>query len=101
MHEDNTVEVRWLTKNSVKSRNVQWSLNKLLVKCLHRHIRQQEQLITKIIGYTRVTITNIDTNEKNIFYSHPCYQGESWYDWAMIQFEENVNGEFISRLYPS
>lgn len=101
MHVDNTVEVRWLTKNSVKSRNVQWSLNKLLVKCLHRHIRQQEQLITKIIGYTRVTITNIDTNEKNIFYSHPCYQGESWYDWAMIQFEENVNGEFISRLYPS
>jgi len=101
MYEQNTAKVKWLTKNSEKKRNVQWSLNKLLVRCLHGHIRQQEQIVSKIIGYTRVTMTCSDTNERNIFYSHPCYQGESWYDWAMIQFEENINGEFINRLYPS
>ena len=101
MNLDQTVNVRWLTKNSVKSRNVRWSLNKDLVKCLHRLITQQDEVITKVIGYTRAIITSIDTNERIIFYAHPCYHGEDWYDWAMIQFEEYVNGSYINRLYPS
>ena len=97
------IAVTWLTKNSVKSRNINWKLNKLLVKCLYRFIRQQQQQnnLTKIIGYTRAIIINLETNERTIFYSHPCYQGESWYDWAMIQFKEYVHGEFVNHQYPS
>ncbi len=42
------------------------------------------------------------TNEKNIFYSHPCYQGEEWYDWAMVHYEEtNQAGDNIETYYPS
>ncbi len=66
---DNTDNVTWLTKNSDKNRNVDWSLNKDLVKCLHRHIVQQTEIITTVVGYTRASmISNSDPNDKNIFY---------------------------------
>ena len=99
---ENTVNVKWLSKNSEKSGNLDWSLNKDLVKCLHRHISQQTDRITTVIGYTRARIiSNGDPNDTNIFYCHPCYQGECWYDWAMIQFEELVGGEYLQRNYPA
>jgi hypothetical protein len=32
----------------------------------------------------------------------PCYNGEEWYDWAMVHFEEtNPFGENIETFYPS
>jgi hypothetical protein len=57
---------------------------------------------TQIIGYTRAILTSNSSNERSIFYSHPCYQGEEWYDWAMVHFEEtNPFGENIETFYPS
>ncbi len=57
--------------------------------------------ITKIIGYTRAIVTSTSSNRRSIFYSHPCYQGEEWYDWAMVHFEEtNPFGENIGTFYP-
>jgi hypothetical protein len=99
---ENTVDVKWLTKNSDKSRNDDWSLNKDLVKCLYRHILQQTDKITLVTGYTRARLMrHSDPNDTNIFYCHLCYQGECWYDWAMIQFEELIGGEFLQRNYPT
>ena len=99
---ENTVDVKWLTKNSDKSRNDDWSLNKDLVKCLYRYILQQTDKITTVIGYTPARlISTRDPNDINIFYCHPCYQGECWYDWAMIQFEELIGGEFLQCNYPT
>ena len=99
---ENTINVNWITKNSDKSKNLDWSLNKDLVKCLHHHILQQTDIITTVIGYTRARIiSNSDPSDRNIFYCHPCYQGECWYDWAMIQFEENLGGELLQRNNPA
>jgi hypothetical protein len=61
-----------------------------------------EEAITKIIGYTRAIVTSNSSNKRSIFYSHPCYQGEEWYNWAMVHFEEtNPFGKNIETFYPS
>ncbi len=55
-----------------------------------------------MIGYTRAIVTSNSSNERSIFYSHPCYQGEEWYDLAMVHFEKmNPFGENIETFYPS
>jgi hypothetical protein len=61
-----------------------------------------EEAITKIIGYTRAIVTSNSSIKRSIFYSHPCYQGKEWYNWAMVHFEEtNQFGENIETFYPS
>jgi hypothetical protein len=56
----------------------------------------------KIIGYTRAIVTSNSSSKRSIFYSHPCYQGEEWYNWAMVHFEEmNPFGENIETFYQS
>ena len=71
-----------------KQNNDNLRLNRMFVKCLHRKITQSEENISKVIGNTRAIITNPGTKERNIFYCHPSYQGGEWYDWAIVQFEE-------------
>jgi hypothetical protein len=37
-----------------------------------------------------------------MFYAHPCYKGEQWYDWLMVHFEESNNlGDKVENYYPS
>jgi hypothetical protein len=68
---------------------------------LHKKIIHSEEANTKIIGYTRAIVTFPSSNERSIFYSHPCYKGKEWYDWAMVYFEEtNPFGENIETFYP-
>ena len=34
--------------------------------------------------------------------AHPCFHGKKWYDWALVQFEENnKQGDLIENHYPS
>ncbi len=55
-----------------------------------------------IIGHTRAIVTSSNTYETSIIYSHPCYKGEPWYDWAMVHFEETNNlGEIVENYYSS
>ncbi len=55
-----------------------------------------------IVGHTRAIVTSSNTNERSIFYSHPCYKEEPCYDWAMVHFEETNNpGEITENYYPS
>jgi hypothetical protein len=40
--------------------------------------------------------------ERSKFYIHPCFQGEEWYDWAIVHFEEMDNdGGMIENFHPS
>ena len=74
----------------------------MFVKCLHWHIIQSDEHISKVIGYTCAIITNPGTNEQNIFYCHPSYQGREWYDWAMVHFtDSDENDSYLKRMYPS
>jgi hypothetical protein len=88
MQLEHTVTFAWLTENTDKNNNLKHNLCKDLVRCLHRKIIHSEEAISKIIGYTRAIVTSNSSNERSIFYSHPCYQGEEWYNWAMVHFEE-------------
>ncbi len=55
-----------------------------------------------IAGHTKAIVTSSNTNERSIFYSHPCYKGEPWYYWAMVHSEETNNlGEIKENYYPS
>jgi hypothetical protein len=73
------------------------------VLCVYRKIKESRLDITKIIGHTRAIITSPTTNKRSIlFYVHPCYKGEQWYDWAMVHFEETNNlGHKVENYYPS
>ncbi len=102
MQTEHTMTVAWLTENTDKNNNLKYKLIKDLVQCLHQKIIHSEEAITKIIGYTRAIATSNSSNKRSIFYSHPCYQGEEWYDWAMVHFEKkNPFGENIETFYPS
>ena len=102
MRDQHTVTVLWHSKNTEKTNNPKNELCRDLVRCLYRKITQEGEHITHITGYTKAVVTSLTTNEKNIFYSHPCYQGEEWYDWAMVHYEEtNQAGDNIETYYPS
>jgi hypothetical protein len=79
-----------------------YKLKKELVQCLVRKIIDSTENITMIVDHTRAIVTSSITNEKSIFYSHPCYKEEPWYDWAMAHFEETNNlGDIVENYYPS
>jgi hypothetical protein len=69
---------------------------------LVRRINDSTENIMMIVGHTKATVTPSNTNERSIFYSHSCYKGEPWYDWAMVHFEETNNlGVIMENYYPS
>jgi hypothetical protein len=92
-----------LVNGKGKKRNSsKYKLKKDLVKCLVRRINESTKKNTMIVGHTRAIVTSPNTNERSIYYSHPCYKGEPWYDWAMGHFEEPNNlGEIVQNYYPS
>jgi hypothetical protein len=55
----------------------------------------------KIVGHTRAIVTSPTTNKLIIFYAHPCYKGEQWYNRAMVHFEETDNlGHKVENFHP-
>jgi hypothetical protein len=102
METDQTIDVVWLTGNAKKMNSGKYKLKKELVQCLVRKINDSTENITMIFGHTRAIVTSSITNKRSIFYSHPCYKGEPWYDWAMVHFEETNNlGDIAENYYPS
>jgi hypothetical protein len=52
-------------------------------------------------NYKKTTITST-SGERTQFYAHPCFQGQQWFDWALVHFQEvNNQGKQIENLYPS
>ncbi len=102
METDETIDEVWLTGKAKKKNSGKYKLKKELVKLLVRRINDSTKNIMMIVGHTRAIVTSSNTNERSIFYSHPCYKGEPWYDWAMVHFEETNNlGEILENYYPS
>jgi hypothetical protein len=108
MENECTVDVTWNFDDEKKNDNSQFKLKRDLVKVIHRglkhsmlNVQSPSLMINKVIGYTKAVITS-SSNESNIFYAHPSFQGEEWYDWAMIHFEEtNDIGDQIETFYPA
>ncbi len=94
-----SVEVYWSFDNIQKSYNRKFLLHKDLVRCVHRKIRSLTTVVDTVIGYTKVVMSTSLSIERSIFYAHPCFQGEEWYDWAMVHFEEMDNdGDMIENI---
>ncbi len=70
---DETIDVVWLTGKAKKTNSDKYKLKKELVKCLVRRINDSTKNITMIVGHTRAIATSSNTNQRSIFYSHPCY----------------------------
>ncbi len=49
-----------------------------------------------VTGYTRARCYD-NAGHQSIYYAHPCYRGQPWYDWAFVHFVER--GEEV--YYPS
>jgi hypothetical protein len=99
---DDTIDIVWLMGNSKKNNNRKFKLKRELVHCLYRKIKESKVEIMKIVGHTRAIVTSPATYERSIFYAHPCYKGEQWYDWAMVHFEETNNmGHKVENNNPS
>jgi hypothetical protein len=68
---------------------------------MHRKIRSLTTVVDTVIGYTKTVMSMPLSIERSIFYAHPCFQGEEWYNWAMVHFEEmNNDGDMIENIYP-
>jgi hypothetical protein len=80
METNQTIDVVWLTGNAKKTNSGKYKLKKELVQCLVRKINDSTENITMIVGHTRAIVTSSIINERSIFYSHPCYKREPWYD---------------------
>jgi hypothetical protein len=99
---DDTIDIVWLTGNSKKNNNRKFKLKSKLLHRLSRKIKESREEITKIVGHTRAIVTSPVTNNRSIFYAHPCYKGEQWYNWVMVHFEETNNlGDKVESYYPS
>ncbi len=98
---DDTIDIVWLMRNSKKNNNRKFKLKSKLLHCQSRIIKESQDEMTKNFGHTRAIVTSPATNNWSIFYAHPCYKGEQWYDWAMVHFEEtNSLGDKVENYYP-
>jgi hypothetical protein len=99
---DDTIDIVWLTGNSKNNKDRKFKHKRELLHCLSRKIKESQEEITKIVGHTRAIVTSPATNNRSIFYAHPCYKGEQWYNWAMVNFEETNNlSDQVEHYYPS
>jgi hypothetical protein len=59
-------------------------------------------VVDKVVGYTKVVMSTLLSIGKSIFYAHQSFQGEEWYNWVMVHFEDMDNdGDMIKKIYPS
>ena len=100
MEENSSLFVKWAWDDRKFKDQQKYVLSRELVMMLLR--KSQSVAIGKqVIGYTKLVITTSSGNTTS-FYAHPCFQGNEWYDWALVHFEEEIkNGEMIERFYPS
>ncbi len=97
MEELGVINVAWLydPKREKKS-NPNFHLHKDLDRVIYRKLSTlsiggKDHGCSKVVGFTTaVMITS--SNERTIFYAHPCLQKHKRYDWAFVHFEEE-NGE--------
>ena len=106
MKDGHNIHVCWSTdKNNLKGNSNRYCLDKDLVKFLVMKLGDiaEGDLSSgyQVEGYTRATIRAED-GTNTILYSHPCFQGRKWYDWAYVHFRESSSaGIEDDSYYPS
>jgi hypothetical protein len=94
-----------MQQENIKRNNNILFLNKDLVRVLLKKISDVGDTICvrdiTVTGYTRATI-RMDNSSKIILYAHPCFQGNSCYDWADVHVQEVLqDGIEVENYYPS
>jgi len=106
MKENRKIHVGWCTdKHKLKGESNRYCLDKDLVKFLAMKLGElaEGDLSSgyRVEGYTRAIIRAGD-GTNTILYSHPCFQGNKWYDWAYVHFRESSSGGIEDdSYYPS
>jgi hypothetical protein len=55
----------------------------------------------RLQGYTRITTRSGDGCQI-LLYAHPSFQGNEWYDWVYVHFEEiSASGDAVENFYPA
>ncbi len=100
MEAESKVIVNWsYDVQIVKGSSDKYNLNKDYVKVLDKWL--WSSIGTIVTGFTKATITST-SGECTQFYAHSCFQGQQWYDWAHVHFQEmNNQTEEIENHYPS
>jgi hypothetical protein len=94
--------VIWLTDNAKKTTTDMHRLSAELIQCILTRVNDTLGDTNQVIGYTRAIIKSPRSAEKSIYYCHPSYKGEPWYDWALVHFEEtDSHGDVVDNYYPS
>jgi hypothetical protein len=102
----NDIDVAWNSdQKKVKKKKKNYFIDEDLVKVIVNEMRKKNISELSeghtIEGYTRATTTTKDGN-RVIFYAHPYFQGQKWYNWAYVHFEEvTTSGDAMENYYPS
>ena len=100
MEEERKLNVMWAYVDKKVKEGPKYKLSRELVLVLHRKLRSSA-LGKHVNGFTKAVITSRTGNETS-FYAHPWFQGNKWYDWALVHFEEQIKkGHIIKSYYPS
>jgi hypothetical protein len=106
MYEGGDIEIDWHSdRKKMKRNNSKHFIDKELVQVILKELSRKNMTALgeeyTIEGYTRATTTSKDGNKVS-FYAHPYFQGQKWYDWAYVHFEEiTVSREAVEMNYPS
>ncbi len=89
----NVIYVEWISdRRREKRNNPHYKLHKDLVSVIFRKLTtnsfgMNEHAGEMVVGYTKAVMI-ASSNERTIFYAHPCFQNQQRYDWALVHFEE-------------
>jgi hypothetical protein len=106
MRDGDRIYVKWHSDyKGDRENNHNYCLNKLLVEFILHKLNEMDSSEFdngyRLEGYTRITTRSGD-GSKILLYAHPSFQGNEWYDWVFVHFEEiNTSGDAVEKYYPA
>ena len=106
MRNGDSIYVKWHSDiQGVRKNDKKYCLHKLLVTFILSKLDLMDsnefENGYRLEGYTRITTKSCD-GCKILLYSHPSFQGNEWYDWVYVHFEEiNSSGDAVENFYPA
>ena len=100
MKDECKLNVMWAYDDRKVREGQKYRLSQELVSVLHRklHCCVHGQCVN---GFTKTAVKSPSGDETS-FYAHPAFQGHAWYDWVLVNLEEQIGlGETIESYYPS
>jgi hypothetical protein len=106
MRDGDSIHVKWHSdRQCVRENDKKYCLHKLLVTYIVSKLDLMDSSEFangyRLQGYTRITTRSGD-GCKIILYAHPSFQGNEWYDWVYVHFEEiSASGDAVENFYPA